>query len=90
MDQQHLQALLEDIRQHRSNEANFDTLMGLLETELGSEALESEYEKSLQDVKNKQAEEYRRAKEGNASAWPEFEQFFSQFETAVLSASKRT
>lgn len=89
MDEQQSADLLASIRTQRSNEANFESLLQLLESELASGSLDPEYEQQLRDIKEKQAEEYRKAKEGAASAWPEFEQFFSQFETAVLAASKK-
>ncbi|HEY0058471.1 MAG TPA: hypothetical protein VGB56_05010 [Flavisolibacter sp.] len=89
MNQQHFQDLLERIRAHRSNEANFDALQGLLEAELSGKELDPEYSRGLHELKDKQGEEYRKAKEERSSAWPEYEQFFSQFETTVLNASKR-
>jgi hypothetical protein len=89
MDQQHFQDLLQRIREHRSNEANFNELQGLLEAELSGMELDPAYSKSLQELKDKQVQDYRKAKEERSSAWPEYEQFFSQFETTVLNASKR-
>jgi hypothetical protein len=90
MDQQHSTDLLARIREYRSNEANFEELVKLLESEIEGGASDPEYREKLQEIKEKQAAEYRKAKEGANTAWPEFEQFFSQFETAVLAASKRS
>ncbi len=89
MDQQHFEDLLARIREHRSNEANFNELQGLLEAELNGTGLDPAYSKGLQELKDKQGAEYRKAKEERSSAWPEYEQFFSQFETTVLNASKQ-
>jgi hypothetical protein len=86
MNKQHLDQVLEFIRQHRSNEANFDTLNTKLEEEHANEKNPQQYVQALKDIKEKQAEEYRKNKSMGGSAWPEFEKFVSQFEKAITEA----
>lgn len=68
------------LRQHRSNESHFATLYARLEAEIGK--ADGDYKTLLQEVKEKGAE-YRNAKE-SGTAWPEFENFASGFEKAVV------
>jgi hypothetical protein len=83
MNRQHLEALLQFIRQHRSNEANFEMLTAKLEAESGNQGNTQEYKKALDEIKIKQAEQYRQNKHTGASAWPEFENFVSEFEKTI-------
>lgn len=83
----HLEEVAAFIREHRSNESNFETLHKKLEEELqaaGSEA----YGRALAEAKEKPADEYRQAKTTGGTAWPEFEKFVAAFEKAVLEAIK--
>ena len=88
-----LEQVLEFIREHRSNESNFGKLYAKLEEECavaGSNQAgnENTYLENLKAAKEKQADVYRQAKEQKGSAWPEFENFISEFETSVTEALK--
>ncbi len=88
LDKEHIQELLEFIRQHRSNEANFEKLHQRLEDELRNGQGDQNYIHNLQEIKNKQAEEFRQTKETGGSAWPEFEKFVSDFEKTLTETLK--
>ncbi len=85
------QEILATVREARSSESHFDRIEQALETALamaqkeGDSALANE----LQDVQEKYAAEYRKAKETRDSAWPEFEKFVTQFERAMTGADKQ-
>lgn len=88
-----LEQVLSFIREHRSNEGNFDVLYAKLEEECeavngSATSNENNYLASLNEAKEKQADVYRQAKEQNSSAWPEFEKFVTEFETSVTEALK--
>ena len=67
------------IREHRSNEVNFEKM---------NTKLEETKPAGYNDIKEK-AEVYRQAKEKARTAWPEFEKFVSEFEKAVVEAMKQ-
>ncbi|HYO21336.1 MAG TPA: hypothetical protein VER36_02955 [Flavisolibacter sp.] len=81
MDKAHLEEVAAYIREHRSNEENFEKL----NAKLKEEAVNNTPGLSMQDIQTR-ADEYRKAKETGGSAWPEFEKFVSQFEKAVVEA----
>jgi hypothetical protein len=88
-----LEQVLGFIRQHRSNESNFETLYAKLEEECvvankDETGNENTYLSSLNETKEKHADVYRQAKEQKSNAWPEFENFVSEFETSVTAAMK--
>ena len=76
------------IRDNRGNEASFEDLYQKLLDELRDEESSSAYREKLEEIKEKQAEVYRQAKDTQGSAWPEFENFVSEFEKAVTHFSK--
>ena len=76
------------IRDNRGNEASFEDLYQKLLDELRDENSSSAYREKLEEIKEKQAEVYRQAKDTQGSAWPEFENFVSEFEKAVTHFSK--
>lgn len=82
MEKKELEETAAFLRQHRSNESNFATLYARLEAEIGKAG--GNYKTLLQDVREKGAAEYRSAKESAGTAWPEFENFVSGFEKAVV------
>jgi hemerythrin-like domain-containing protein len=84
-----LKQVAEFIREHRSNESNFETLCQKLSEEITNSAADETYKRNLQDVKEKAAEEYNKAKENGGTAWPEFEKFVSDFEKAVVEELKK-
>ena len=86
MDKQHLEELTGFIREHRSNESNFNLLYAKLEAETAERNGQAGYTNSLIEVKEKTADEYHKAKETHGSAWPEFEKFVSDFEKTVTEA----
>ena len=89
--QDHYKEVMEFIRQHRSDESNFDKLYSKLEGEIqmdGDENTSDEYTKNVREIREKQAEEYRQKKEKTGTAWPEFEKFVTQFEKSLTEAMK--
>ena len=84
MDKTHFEELAAFIREHRSNESNFEKLYAKLEEE-PSKGGSPAYREALPSIKTK-AEEYQKAKETGGIAWPEFEKFVSEFEKAVMEA----
>ncbi|HEX8315227.1 MAG TPA: hypothetical protein VF609_09545 [Flavisolibacter sp.] len=82
MDNPHLQEVAAFIKEHRSNEGNFEKLYAKLEEETGN-ATTNGLHNSINDIQTK-ADEYRKAKENGGTAWPEFEKFVSEFEKAVM------
>jgi hypothetical protein len=86
MEKARLEQVAAFIREHRSNESNFEKIYGKLEEETRED--NGAYTSQLQETKEKSADEYRKAKENGGTAWPEFEKFVSEFETTVVSALK--
>ena len=82
----HLEEVAAFIREHRSNEANFEKLYAKLTTETDAADADENYRKCLLEVKEKTAEAYKVAKENGGTTWPEFEKFVSGFEKAVMEA----
>ena len=82
--------ILQVIRENRSSEANFDRLLQQLEQALvlAQNNNNATVVTALQDVKEKYAAEYRKAKEAGGTAWPEFENFVTQFERSLTTAGK--
>lgn len=88
MEKKHLEEVLSFIRQHRSNEANFEKIYSKLQEEVDSAEDSSEYKNKLQEINQKQAAEYQQAKKDAPTAWPEFENFIAEFETTITAALK--
>jgi len=88
MSKAHLEEVLNFIRQHRSNESNFEKLYAKLQEELTNAATDKQYTDSLQEIKAKQVVDYEQSKEKGATAWPEFENFVARFEKTVIEATK--
>jgi len=87
----HFEETKDFIRQHRSNETNFETLVQKLDAEIAATQQNGgtgTYAESLQELKEKKAAEYRIAKEESGSAWPEFEKFVSEWEKAITASMK--
>lgn len=82
MEKNQLEEVAAFLRQHRGNESNAEAIYQKLEEAMAGSTNEA-YTQSLADVKEK-ASEYRKAKETGGSAWPEFENFVSEFEKAVV------
>ena len=82
--QQRLQEVLEFLKEHRSNEGNFEKIYAKLEEEAGAGG-PGPYVEELRELKDKQAETYRQHKAEASTAWPEFEKFVSGFEKAITS-----
>lgn len=82
------EAVLEAIRTHRSSESNFDFLCRQLQAAIAfaNEPQATSLACELQDVQDKYATAYTKAKEAGGSAWPEFENFVTQFERVMLTA----
>ena len=88
LNKKHLEEVLAYIRQHRGNEANFEALYTKLVEECDLNTAYVNYKKNLEDIKEKQAEAYRQTNKTNGTAWPEFENFVSEFERAITAAMK--
>ena len=85
-DKNHFHDLAAFIKEHRSNEANFGLLYKKLEEEI---RLAGENElPQLQELRDKTAAEYTKAKETAGTAWPEYEKFVSDFEKLALGAAE--
>lgn len=80
--------LLQFIREHRSNAANFGLLNEKLDKELNNAANGTTYHAALSETKEKQAAAYTAALEKGGTAWPEFESFIAHFERSVVAALK--
>lgn len=89
MSRKHLEEVMAFMREHRSNESNFELLRQKLEEEINGHVEDAMYKNDLQEVKEKYAEEYRTAKEQGGTAWPEFEKFVSEFEKTLAAALKK-
>ncbi len=82
-DKKHLEEILVFIRQHRSDEANFEKQYQKLDDELLNEQPDQSYIQNLKEIKEKQSEEFRQTKQNGGSAWPEFEKFVTEFERTL-------
>lgn len=71
-----IQDLKNFIRQHRSDEANFEKIFDKLKQE-------DSFLSHHADIMQK-AEEYKTAKETRQEAWPEFEKFITEIEKSLL------
>lgn len=87
---QNTEALLQTIREQRSNEGHFETLAQILQAAIitAEENQDTALANDLKEVDEKYAREYEKAKEAGGTAWPEFEKFVSQFERALTAAQK--
>ena len=85
---QYPEELLHLIRENRSSESNFETLRQTLQTAIRSaeESGNASLANELNEVNEKYAAEYSKAKETGGSAWPEFEKFVTAFERALTNA----
>ena len=86
MEKSHLEEVAAFIREHRSNESNFEKLLQKLEEEAGAD--DEHYAAQLKEISEKNVEEYHKARETGGTAWPEFEKFVSAFEKTVLEATQ--
>lgn len=85
MSENHLEELKHFIRDHRNSEGNFELLIRKLDDELKNNHNDNiAYKEALQEIKTKQVEEYSIAKSKGGSTWPEFENFVSAFEKALI------
>lgn len=81
-------ALLQFIRKHRSSEGNFASILQAVNQEIESvQPNNPALAQTLEEVKEKYAEPYTKAKETGGSAWPEFEKLVTQLELALTSGS---
>jgi hypothetical protein len=87
---QELEQTLAFIREHRSNEANFDQLKAKLDESIGQAPEGSEYYTALTEVREKQIAAYSEAKENGGTSWPEFEKFITEFERSITAVMKDT
>ena len=90
MDKKHLESLAEFIKENRSNESNFEKIYRKLEEERANGNGHPAYATALEEIKQKSAIEYHKAKETGSTAWPEFEKFVSDFEKTISMALKET
>jgi hypothetical protein len=90
MDKKHLEDLAAFIRENRGNESNFEKLYRKLQEEATNGNGTGTYANDLEEIKEKSAMEYRKAKETRDTAWPEFEKFVGDFEKTITDALKET
>jgi hypothetical protein len=83
-------AFMDFIKEHRGDERHFEKIYNKLnETILEKDKqTEADYLNSLNEVKEKQAEAYKQAREKTGSAWPEFEKFVTELERAITASIK--
>ena len=86
-DKKQLEELLAFVRTQRGKEGNFESIYNKLVEECKATSDEG-YRNQLGEIKEKQAATYRQAKEAGAVAWPEFENFVSEFEKTITSMLK--
>lgn len=87
-EKQHLEELAQFIRAHRSSEGHFQALYDRLAAELKAihSAEENDYTTALAEAAEKHAAAYRQSKDTGSTTWPEFENFVTHFEKAVMQA----
>lgn len=79
---------LQIIRDNRSSESNFETLYQTLQATIKATAANNKIlADELKEVDEKYAAAYQQAKTTGGSAWPEFENFVTQFERALTAAN---
>lgn len=86
-----LEQLMAFIREHRSNEQNFQLLHSRMEEELAlkdSDSRSENYLSSLSDLREKQANDYQQQKKIGGTAWSEYEKFVSEFERIIIAEQK--
>jgi hypothetical protein len=83
--------IIDAVREARSSESNFETIVQELDKAIALAQKENRQTltEDLQEVANKYAAEYRKSKEIRGTAWPEFENFVSQFERVLMNAEKK-
>lgn len=85
-------AFLQFIKDHRGDERHFDKLYDKLDETIQilhkDKQADKDYLKSLNEIKEKQAEAFIQAKEKAGNAWPEFEKFVTELERATASSLK--
>jgi hypothetical protein len=82
--------LMQVVRENRSSESNFHRLLQHLEKAIALAEKENNtaLAKDLQEVEEKYAAAYQKAKESGGTSWPEFEKFVTQFERSLTGAAK--
>lgn len=76
------QQLLNFLREHRGNEANFQQINEAVTASIGNSI------PGLQEVQDKYADAYTTAREQGGSAWPEFERYVSELEKCLVAVDK--
>lgn len=91
-DKKHLEELARFIREHRSDEANFERLYHKLEEtyttlqKSDTQPKDNGFAENLHKILETQAATYKQNKEKGISTWSEFETFVTHFEKAVIEA----
>lgn len=83
MDTPDAQQLLALLREHRGNEANFQQINEAVTAGISGGLT------PLQEVQDKYAETYTKAREQGGSAWPEFERYVSELERCLIDSTKQ-
>jgi hypothetical protein len=83
MEKDNLEEFLLFIREHRSNEANFDKIKDRLNEEVTSTRDNAQLKSDLKEIIDKQLPEYLQSKEEGGSAWPQFEKLITAIEKAI-------
>ncbi|WP_121353826.1 hypothetical protein [Flavisolibacter nicotianae] len=80
---------LEQIRELRSSEGNFEAICQLLTsaTKAAEASGNTALSAALNETREKYAAAYEKARETSGTAWPEFEKFVTELERALTGAS---
>ena len=81
-----LEELFTLIKEKRSKESSFEEIYKQLIAETTNSERKESYQQKLREIDNKSASTYKKARELTDAAWPEFENFVSEFEKAVMAA----
>lgn len=87
-----LEDFLQFIRDRRSDEGYFGELSNKLDEVIAtinsSGAGNADFVELLREVKEKQGDAFKQAKENGGTAWPEFENYITQLERATVNRIK--
>jgi hypothetical protein len=79
------------LREKRGSEAHFDDLLNSLHKAIAAAEAQqdSQTANQLKEVSEKQVPAYTTAKQNGGTAWPEFEQFVTAWERALMQADNK-
>jgi len=87
-----LAGFLQFIKERRSDESHFGEIYNKLKEVMATMQRNgnknADFVDRLNEIKDKQAAEYKQAKENSGTAWPEFEKFITQLEKTTVDTLK--